>query len=63
MADPMQFFNSPPSFQQSSGASGRQDISTVFTSGDFTVGGMNTKNMLILAGVAVAAYILFFKKK
>lgn len=62
--DPMQLFNSPPSFQQSatSGASGRSDNAVSFQSGDFTVGGMSTKNMMILAGVAVVAFLIFKKK-
>lgn len=63
MADPMQFFNSPPSFTETSGATGRLDNAVSFATGDFTVGGMNTKTMLMLAGVAAVAYFLFFKKK
>jgi hypothetical protein len=64
MADPMQFFNSPPNFNPSATATGRADsgVSGIsFKSGDFTVGGMKNNWILILAGVAVL-YIIYKKK-
>lgn len=64
MADPMQLFNSPPSFASSAGASGAADNKGVssFISGDFTVNGMSTKNMLILGGIGLAVWYFFFRK-
>lgn len=64
--DPMQFFNSPPSFQPSAasgaGPATSGSIGSSFQSGDFTVGGMKTNWYIILGGVVVL-YFLYKKMK